>query len=818
MRSTKRWWMFALILLLGLVAVSCTEDEETDPTLDDTLQNTLEAYWTANQNVTDSMNDLNDLLAQIEAEFSQRDTKDLNDDVEDLVNQYLAKSEETAALFDELIALENQIQPYGADKGMFTDAAKAVVVGVYNTAKGAVVSSGRMVRTGWRVLSGQKSLREALSAPDSGIPIVSQFAQRLQEHNAARDRSIVQSIQNGDSQEGNVPLDELEGSTPEDRANYYLNLPDDHPLKKEMRGNVHLWNTDEKTETVKTLKNAATDQIKNYTDAVSGTGLVGEIGEQMMTPGQEEADKGTMKPSIRDENGSTVAPTKTVIIHKQDQPEDAPKIAVVENVPADFEVELPEGSYDLIVIADDYIRSVKSEIDIWQNQLNTFVTEMYEFANHQLVIESVTINPENPFVGETVNASAVAASIVGSSLTFAWTVSGENSDLQQSGPSCSFIPTASGDYTVTVTATDVLGNTKSKSVDFQVSPIDVEITDYMIFSETLIDSKINPGETVTLQLTLANHFTEAVSGTFSVVGQDRIIVNTGAQSGISVPAGGQTMVSVMIQLPADFSEATGVLACEFAPDGQNYAIVQDVLLDVEFYVTIDPITSPVTNRILNVTGWVANPSLTSAYLIIDNDFDQLFLVNLYYGRFEKQIAVEASNEEVDHTIIVQANSGSWEASDSESFSSQVAPAGFRVTLTWDTNGTDVDLWTTDPTGERCYYAHPSTASGLMLDFDDTNGYGPENITNSNPPSGPYLVQVHYYSDHDGENAIFTNCAIIVRLNEGSEDEETRYFYGSLTDTGDLWTVVTINIGETGRYQIAEEGAKEQLPTSELPQK
>ena len=69
----------------------------------------------------------------------------------------------------------------------------------------------------------------------------------------------------------------------------------------------------------------------------------------------------------------------------------------------------------------------------------------------------------------------------------------------------------------------------------------------------------------------------------------------------------------------------------------------------------------------------------------------------------------------------------------------------QVTLTWD-NEADLDLWVTDPAGERIGFSNPTSSSGGRLDVDDTDGFGPENIfwpTNQAPP-GTYRVEVHYY--------------------------------------------------------------------------
>lgn len=70
----------------------------------------------------------------------------------------------------------------------------------------------------------------------------------------------------------------------------------------------------------------------------------------------------------------------------------------------------------------------------------------------------------------------------------------------------------------------------------------------------------------------------------------------------------------------------------------------------------------------------------------------------------------------------------------------------QVTLTWD-QPVDLDLWVTDPSGERIYYGHPQSLSGGRLDHDDTDGFGPENIywPIGGAPAGTYRVQVNFFS-------------------------------------------------------------------------
>lgn len=82
------------------------------------------------------------------------------------------------------------------------------------------------------------------------------------------------------------------------------------------------------------------------------------------------------------------------------------------------------------------------------------------------------------------------------------------------------------------------------------------------------------------------------------------------------------------------------------------------------------------------------------------------------------------------------------------------PADFIATLSWDQGSSDVDLYVTEPGGETAWYSDLSTSNGLVLDFDNTSGYGPEHITLTSGDgdtvlAGDYVVRVHYYADHGG---------------------------------------------------------------------
>lgn len=75
------------------------------------------------------------------------------------------------------------------------------------------------------------------------------------------------------------------------------------------------------------------------------------------------------------------------------------------------------------------------------------------------------------------------------------------------------------------------------------------------------------------------------------------------------------------------------------------------------------------------------------------------------------------------------------------------PVDIRIVLNWDTDDTDVDLWITEPDGEKCMYSYPLTANGGRISNDFTQGYGPEEYMIHAAKHGTYHIQAHYYGDH-----------------------------------------------------------------------
>ena len=74
------------------------------------------------------------------------------------------------------------------------------------------------------------------------------------------------------------------------------------------------------------------------------------------------------------------------------------------------------------------------------------------------------------------------------------------------------------------------------------------------------------------------------------------------------------------------------------------------------------------------------------------------------------------------------------------------PLDLRAVLTWDADNTDIDLWVTDPNGEKAYYGHRLTHQGGRMSLDFTGGYGPEEFSLKRAIPGKYRIEANYFGD------------------------------------------------------------------------
>ncbi len=120
----------------------------------------------------------------------------------------------------------------------------------------------------------------------------------------------------------------------------------------------------------------------------------------------------------------------------------------------------------------------------------------------------------------------------------------------------------------------------------------------------------------------------------------------------------------------------------------------------------------------------------------------------------------------------------------------------RITLAWDSDMTDIDLWVIEPSGEKVTYSQTLSTVGGMFHKDFTGGYGPEEYLLHKAPSGKYTIKVHFYGNNSPELTgattlyvdVFTNFARTTQkrqtLSLRLEKQDDDYLVGEITITND----------------------------------
>jgi len=208
--------------------------------------------------------------------------------------------------------------------------------------------------------------------------------------------------------------------------------------------------------------------------------------------------------------------------------------------------------------------------------------------------------------------------------------------------------------------------------------------------------------------------------------------------------------------------------------------------------------STVTSRVLSISGTVHNPGGAtatsfegSAYIVVNNDTFDLAL-SFSTGNewvFSHSVAIVRGNN-VIIILIYDLDNNLYEKSPEFTIHGDFPAYPLRIQLTWNTDGNDIDLHVyyfssataTTPSYHTWYSAMEPTdySDGLYgipnayLDFDDTDGYGPENFTLEQlPVSGVFKAFLRYYS-----GSVTTTATVKVY------QSDTLVYTGSHTFTAD----------------------------------
>ena len=119
----------------------------------------------------------------------------------------------------------------------------------------------------------------------------------------------------------------------------------------------------------------------------------------------------------------------------------------------------------------------------------------------------------------------------------------------------------------------------------------------------------------------------------------------------------------------------------------------------------------------------------------------------------------------------------------------------RITMTWDTDGNDVDLHVVDPAGDHVYYADPVAPSGIRLLQDIVQGFGPEVVRTDRVMPGDYHVGVKYFAA--GPMGIARGTLVV--MEPVGDDVRVRIEpFRLIPDRGDVQQVFTVNPAGPGK--------------------
>ena len=244
-------------------------------------------------------------------------------------------------------------------------------------------------------------------------------------------------------------------------------------------------------------------------------------------------------------------------------------------------------------------------------------------------------------------------------------------------------------------------------------------------------------------------------------------------------------------------------------EGENTLVASSGAVRAESTVTVPPssgitLTSPSDSaphaaRAAELKGSFQGMSCPAGVVSI-NGFLQQFSVSGAEGSFDERIVLKPGANhlavQVGERYVTRKITGSFPA------------AKLLVTLVWDTNATDIDLYVGEPDGSFVWYSNK--AANGTLDVDRMQGFGPENysIIPERAKQGRYEVRTHYFADRGVGRSEWT---IRVITDEGLPSQKRRTFYGILdrslghqgpSGRGEDWDdVCTVDIDAQGIARI-----------------
>ncbi|RLB57641.1 MAG: hypothetical protein DRI34_07240 [Deltaproteobacteria bacterium] len=236
-------------------------------------------------------------------------------------------------------------------------------------------------------------------------------------------------------------------------------------------------------------------------------------------------------------------------------------------------------------------------------------------------------------------------------------------------------------------------------------------------------------------------------------------------------------------------------------------------------VTIEsPVSGWTTARRIKVRGTVSDANIQRATLVANGTS---FLIRVKDGTFVQNVILSRGS----NTVTVKARNPDGVGSDSVTFFSSVPREDLTIYLVFDPQPFYIDLWVTEPGGERCFWRKRTTSRGGKLHdlYNDLPGggvgMGPQAYTISSAPAGDYLIQVNYWAGgvwgqgevqggpYGSKRMPIVPFRVEAVLYEGTDQEQRHVFRAVLTKPSDTYTVGRIKVVPPGERRRGKDALR-----------
>lgn len=205
----------------------------------------------------------------------------------------------------------------------------------------------------------------------------------------------------------------------------------------------------------------------------------------------------------------------------------------------------------------------------------------------------------------------------------------------------------------------------------------------------------------------------------------------------------------------------------------------------------DPSSATIFNGTVRV---YVNDSYTIADVIYNSETGKFLLSHPITLR---------SGDNTIYAVVLTTGASEYSRSDTWSITGNFTNPLYRAQLTWDTAENDVDLHLVKDGGwtdtNHCYYFNDVITGMAQLDYDDVDGYGPENMSiEQDAPAGSYEIIVKYFSTEgvtSNVNAtvkIFDQTDTLISTDTHVFTPSDESLYDELSEDTD-WNVTTLTV-------------------------